>query len=228
MLDPRPGPFVQLAAGVPVCGLRPDGELVCWGWGTFDAVTPAGPYKRISIEWQIACAQDKNDAIACWYWGDWDGPHPIATPSDPLQFFVAGGNPCGLLKSNAFPICWGPGAPAMPPQEPFRSIAGGYGWACGVKADTTLTCWGMANNGETAFPPGASFTEIKASAVSVCAKRADGTIACWGAFGLKNEPLSPAGTFRDFCVGAGYGCGIRPDDTISCWGVNTFGQASPP
>lgn len=230
VLDPRPPPFTQITAGVPVCGLRPDGELTCWGWGTAEAVTPVGPYKRISVSWQIACALDKSDVLTCWRWNGGGGSIPIPTPAEPLQFFVAGGNPCGLLKSNGFPICWGQDAPAMAPQEPLESIAAGNGWACGVRMDSTLTCWGKANNGETSFPPGASFVEVKTEGigVSVCAKRVDGTIACWGGFGLEQKPLSPTGTFRDFCVGDSYACGIRSDDTIACWGLNTFGQASPP
>ena len=154
-----------------------------------------------------------------------DEPPPV-----PVHSVVAGdNNPCGLRKSDSFPICWGrpPLPAAVPMQAPAKAVASASRVACAIREDTSvINCWGDANGGE--IPPAGEFTALRFSTGSYCASRTDGTLACWGVIKDFMLPNTPQGSFRDFCVGELFGCGIHPDGTLACWGLNTRGQASPP
>jgi hypothetical protein len=111
------------------------------------------------------------------------------------------------------------------------SVSDGDGWsvpgyACGVRSDGTLACWGDNTGGE-ASPPAGTFTSVSAGVSVACGLRTDGTIACWGD-NTDGEASPPAGSYASVSVGANYACGIQAAGTIACWGDNTYGEASPP
>ena len=50
LIDPPPGPFIAIEAGVRrACGLRPDGELECWGIEEEASTPPPGPFATSPI-----------------------------------------------------------------------------------------------------------------------------------------------------------------------------------
>ncbi|MCY3786201.1 MAG: RCC1 domain-containing protein, partial [bacterium] len=71
----------QLSAGRwHTCGLRPDGEVECWGNGPggvrnqFDAATegaptapPPGPYTQVAAGQWHTCALRPDGRVECWY-----------------------------------------------------------------------------------------------------------------------------------------------------------------
>lgn len=227
--DMPKGPFTKIAAGVPVCGLRSTGDMECWGWGTFDGKAQPGRFVDISISNQRGCTTDTDGSVACWAWNGGGGtltePPPV-----PVKGVVAGDSPCGIRAVDAYPVCWGAGAPAagLIPQGPALTVTSSNGFACAIMLpDRTIQCVGNGTGGTLMSPSGA-FDAVKSNAASVCARRPDGTLSCWGAFGSKAEPITPSGTFADFCVGNAYGCGIHTDGSLACWGYETHGQTLPP
>jgi len=103
--------------------------------------------------------------------------------------------------------------------------AGDDGFACGVRTDGTIACWGDNRYGQTTAPTG-TFSEVSAGGPHACGVRTDGTIACWG-FTIRPDQR----TDRDILGGVGrrfHACGVRTDGTIACWGSNSSGQTNAP
>jgi hypothetical protein len=122
------------------------------------------------------------------------------------------------------------GNAGVPPAVVFASVSAGDGFACGLKTDGIIVCWGDNSAGQ-ATPPTGRFVSLSADGLlqglSACAVRADGTIACWGD-NPEGQWTPPTGTFASVSIGFETACGLRTDGTIACWGDNFFGQATPP
>ena len=64
LIDPPPGPFIAIEAGAwRACGLRPDGDLDCWGLLDEDNPPPPGPFATEPIT-ANAHTEGSNDAPA--------------------------------------------------------------------------------------------------------------------------------------------------------------------
>ena len=99
--------------------------------------------------------------------------------------------------------------------------AGDYN-TCVIQSDSTLTCWGWNDDGQS-VPPGGAFTQVSAGGHLSCGLRSDTTLACWG-----DIPTPPTGTFIDVSAGYFHACGVKTNATLACWGLNDAGQATPP
>jgi len=159
---------------------------------------------------------------------------------------AGGGNSyaCAIHQSG-FARCWGNNLynRAVPPPGRFTSLATTDLFACGLRADGSVDCWGgydtWVMNGpgsDAASPPKGSFTRLAGAPSMVCGIRSDGSLACWGAtslvFGSPAPPLvnlpPPSGQFTDVSIDGYTGCALRSDGSIACWGDNESGLASPP
>ena len=56
-------------------------------------------------------------------------------------------------------------------------MTGGY--ACGLRTDGRVECWGAGTTGR-ADPPEASFTQISVGPYYACGIRDDKAVQCWG------------------------------------------------
>src|SRR2546423_1166763 len=55
------------AGGWPVCAIRPNGPLACWGLDNpGQATPPGGTFKAISGGFRHSCAIRTNGTLACW------------------------------------------------------------------------------------------------------------------------------------------------------------------
>ena len=61
----------------------------------------------------------------------------------------------------------------------FTTVSAGESHSCGVRADSTVVCWGTNYDGEADAPPG-TFTAVSAGWFHSCGVRADSTVVCWG------------------------------------------------
>jgi alpha-tubulin suppressor-like RCC1 family protein len=122
------------AGGWGTCAIA-DGQLYCWG---------------SNERWMLGdCSYAANFRAA---------PTQVGSDQDWAEVTVAGANPCAL-KTDGSLWCWGmngfgatiggiPPANVCDPAQvgadkTWRAISSGYAFTCGVKADTSLWCWGL-------------------------------------------------------------------------------------
>ena len=212
------GDFSEIAAaGHVFCGLRADRTLYCWG----DDSTPVGEFEHIS---EGACGIRAGGQIECW------SHHPYGTrQSGP-------GHSCRAQASHI--ECLSSPDIAAPPEwaGPIPAAARGGPWydgACGIRADSTISCWDILTHRQFDTKEGA-YTQLSMTTGPLCALSADGTPRCWRGpdpcpgpwrcWGHVDEsirsPSAPSGAFEQVAVGERHACGIRADGTVACWGSN--------
>jgi len=97
-------------------------------------------------------------------------------------------------------------------------------YACGLRTDGSITCWGDGFWGELAVPGSPFVSSAGGGYWSDCGLRADGTIVCVGP-AQQNQP-----TGRDFSavtLGSVFGCGLRRSGAITCWSSGGRGPFGP-
>ncbi len=60
----------------------------------------------------------------------------------------------------------------------FGAVSVGAVHVCGLRADATVTCWGLYGD-SAAEPPDGAFAAVTAGRYESCALRADGAAVCW-------------------------------------------------
>lgn len=129
-----------------------------------------------------------------------------------------------------------------------RPVIAGAGFACGLKLDSTVACWGYNSKGQL----GDGTTETRNTPVAVlglngviglgagrshaCALKQDGTVACWGdnnygqlgnaSFTAHPTPTAVAGLSGVIALTGGefHSCALKDDGTVVCWGHDLLGQ----
>ena len=226
--DPLPaGPFTQIDAGPAVwgwigqvCGVRPDGRVVCWNDGSGNlARLPSGRFT--SVDATSLCGTRLGGEFVCW---GRDGEHVLADG----PFTATAGNSlygCGLQRDREA-TCWGldkywdavPPTPAEP--GPFTTIYVFGKRACGLRPDGEAVCWGTNDRGQSDPLPG-PFTALDLFWSLSCGLRPNGDIECWGSGSSLNSD-APPGPFTAVKVSALWAssavCGLRLDGRAVCWG----------
>jgi hypothetical protein len=105
------------------------------------------------------------------------------------------------------------------------SVSAGTFYACGVRVNGTVSCWGKNSVGQ-ASPPDGAFVSVSAAYTHTCGLRTDGTVACWGD-NTYGQASPPPDKFISVDVGARESCGVKADGTAACWGYNSFGESTP-
>ena len=107
----------------------------------------------------------------------------------------------------------------------YLSVAAGGHFACGIRSDGTVACWGDNLYAQTT-PPSGIFEQISAGEFHACGVRADHTIACWGFYGLQTMS-APGGNFAKVSAGYEVDCGIiATSGQIVCWNMRHGGTTT--
>ena len=173
---PPAGRFTAISAGTKIsCGLRPSGEVVCWG-STLGAPAPAGPLVAVHAGDWFACGLRPDGDVLCWgvaaagQWRLGDGE---------FAALVRGGHACGLLVSGALDC-----APRYAdlevnaPDGGFESVSGWDGQMCGVRHGGAVACWHRRDEWWVPAPAG-EFVSVATGRAHACGLRADGRVECW-------------------------------------------------
>jgi len=145
---------------------------------------------------------------------------------------------CGVRTDGSL-ACWGENANGQgaPPNGTFSSVSvggvgdivvgpqggGGGNFACGVRTDGSVACWGDNASGQ-ATPPTGMFSYVSAGGAFACGLRTDGTIACWGD-NSQGQATPLTGTFLSVSAGSDHACAVLPNNEVQCWGNNIYGEA---
>jgi hypothetical protein len=118
---------------------------------------------------------------------------------------------CGIDQAGAI-VCCGFRA-GTPPAGSFTAVSIGDRYACALRSNGEIACWGNPPLGAT--PPPGRFTTIAIGAWGNCAIAADRTIQCWGGI-VDWHP--PRGQFVDVDVGTPSQLAVGVDGTLVEWG----------
>ncbi len=178
-----PGPWTMVSQGEgQACGLHTDGSVECWGNGVGGAIPPSGPFVEVRSIDQGACARTDAGAITCWgynYQGN------VASPAGTWASFIFPNSYLCMLDGAGSITCTGlavVSAAAIPSGGGYRSLTGGFGFACALNRDDRAMCWGDAAAGQLAAPDD-EFEQIVSGQYFTCGLRKDGTVTCWGCRG---------------------------------------------
>ena len=150
---------------------------------------------------------------------------PTPPPAIPLVQIAAGRyGQCGLPPAGRVLCTHSLPPPTALAAAQFRQVTAGQEFACGLRQDGALACWGNSQHGKTAPPPG-QFTEVSAGKHHACALDTAGFAHCWG-WNKNGRATPPADlTFAAIAAGGVHSCGLTATGALHCWGANTRGQA---
>jgi len=183
---PPLGAFTSVSVGASsACAVRTDGSMACWGDSTYlKSAAPGGPFTSVSVDGDFACALKIDGTVACW-----GAPSPTETPVGTfISFSVGFPMMCGVKRSDGTLACFVRGSTgctqdgirdcvdSTPPGGTFTSVSAGAYFACGVRTDGTLACWGMATS--SVLPEGTYTSVSVGNDDGLCGVRTDGTLAC--------------------------------------------------
>jgi hypothetical protein len=99
--------------------------------------------------------------------------------------------------------------------------AAGSDLFCGIRADTTLDCWGRSRISVAHHPEGA-FNGVSAARRAACGLRDDHSMECWGRWysdvDHQSQVVAPVGTFSKVDLAEEQGCAIATDGHVTCFG----------
>ena len=216
------------------CGLRPNGDLDCWGF--WESATWPGPWTSPTIHADyVPCAVDAEGVATCRE-STWP---ELAPPTAAVQLQALNDGFLAVLTTGEV---WYDMSQAMAP-EPigmFGSPESIYVQAasdgdvvCAVDDAGTLSCGEVLWTGRAWItqPPEGDFLDVclvsgwSENFDMACARRTDGTAVCWG----HNAYEAPADEqFDVLSCGETQVCGVTTDQRIVCWGDCAFGECDPP
>lgn len=211
------------------CAIKQNGTLWCWGFngsgqlGTGDTTNAAAPVQvgtdtdwvEVSNGGLATCGRKQDKSLWCW------GSN------------VYGHQGSGDLNTpNLVPTRFGT-------ESDWETVDVGYQFACGLRANDALWCWGtqFSNTLAPVQPLTGAFTQLSVAAVTACARRADGTLWCLGQNATgelgdgtqvpslqKFVQVGAEAGWKSVAAGYAHTCGIKEDGGRYCWGSNVRGQ----
>lgn len=215
--DGRGGAIALASGDHHSCGIRDDGEAVCWGPGPAgrEFPPPPGPFIALSAGMEITCGLRADGTAACWGANaeTMTPPEGTFTTLAVAERHACGMRPWGQLE------CWGDGYAPWPPMgaAPFVALTAGAWHSCGLTVEGQAQCWGQNAAGQLDVPAG-TYTAISAGDFHTCALRDNGDAVCWGE-NQDGQATPPAGKFTAIAAGGYVTCGLRSDDRMQCWGA---------
>jgi hypothetical protein len=206
-----------------VCGLAPDGSIVCWGTDELPD-PPAGAFEQIA--WRgFGCVVDAAGELTCW--GEDLGGRTQAPAGSFESVDVAYQTACAVA-GDASVACWGTDEDGADdaPADLFAEVSVGRNQGCAATAAGTVQCWGLDGQGQSS-PPGTALTGLASGQDHVCGLDAGGGAVCWGN-DYRGQASPPSGDFDLLAAGGMLTCGLRADGSAACWGDDAHGQDDEP
>lgn len=120
----------------------------------------------------------------------------------------------------------GTASPTKPPDGSFKSVSAAGRYACGVRSDDAIDCWGKLNGFEGMWGqiPNGRFKSVETGGYRTCGIRQDDSISCWWHKGYDYASsgfLPPPGSFKQVVVSDSalvlFRCALKFDGTVICW-----------
>jgi hypothetical protein len=204
--------LLPLALALPACSSTSDDN---------DVNPDSGPAGDAHVDAETPADADPDGTP-----GEDAGPPPVVW----TQVAAGTSHTCGL-RSDGSLWCWGTGdhgrlghgsevgslvpvrvlAAGEPPEgeawDDWTDVATGGQYSCGIRADRSLWCWGLGDDGQ----------------------RGDGTLAAvrttpTRVLAAAEEDSPPWDDWTQVAIGSTHTCGLRADGSLWCWGAGTHGR----
>ena len=253
-----PPGLTSLSVGLDhACGLRPGGEVECWGSDEYGkASPPEGEFTEVAASVDFTCGLRPSGEVECWGGGAARWHSKVVPPREPLVFIDAGwagvssstlswGYSCGLREDGSL-LCWGFGPRILeydglfPPEGVFVDVGVGNYYACALSITKEVKCWGWWRSGDY-FTYGEKhgrverFDSLEVGLEHACGLKSNGTVECWDLH--TEERVLPAPTdhnggerrYSYISVGS-HVCGVRTgtDAVVDCWGNDPLEEEDRP
>ena len=118
------------------------------------------------------------------------------------------------------------------PSGTFVAIDVGSDFACAVRSDRALVCWGKDHySGRELSTPDGEFASVTVGIRDACAIRTSATAVCWNVLDvgavLPDNAQAPGGKFVSIAANGKRTCGVRAEGELACWGPIDRDQAHP-
>ena len=182
------GVFASVSVGYAhVCGLRPDGEVECWGEDWFgQSRAPAGRFLAVDAGVSHSSGLRPDGTVECW------GEDSMDSGSFGFSKDRYGVGEEGYLDARSVPSGVGsaPAKDRVPFQERFHFMT-----IEGAVVDEA-TLGEIAERASRWVPPRGPFKAISADAGFTCGLRLDGEVDCWG-YVADEEPRVPLAVYAE-------------------------------
>lgn len=236
------GEFSAIVAGeTHTCALDIHDVATCWGIASSDMTPPAETFDMLTATDNLTCGLTRERGeVRCW--GDFDEnafiiPAEVLATSNNTALDISGANGC-VIDDRQHLTCWGRQTIAMTPfdGDGFLSVSVEDAFACGLRNDGTLSCWGTLPSGiEPTYQERVRhFTTTSSTLVIV--EDVHGRVEVHGGLddslgstliptqdatgepieGIARAIFSP----RNSCL-------LAEDGQLICWGSNDHGQLVP-
>ena len=227
------------------CALRSDKTVTCWRFsadsasGYVELEAPSGSYSSIGGTSGQVCAISEEHRPTCWIYEDSKLTYFDLSIDDTVSavpYVKLGSLRCALMTDKSAQ-CWnrewessGDGewilTESYAVEDRFDELSVGQDFACGLRTDHTIRCWG-ANEYDQSEPPEGEFTAVAAGTWHACGIRKDSGVVCWGDRAGRIVLVNDEGTSSGvdvlpsetplLSVGNFHNCMVRSDRSVTCW-----------
>lgn len=239
----------KIVAGTySTCGIKRDGELICWGSLGGDLPPSGLSFKDIALGYEQNCGITSGGTIECW---GADPSSPQDAPPGIFEQIEVGQSRFCAIDVNGALHCWGEfeGEPISlpeiqsrtePPGGRYKAVSVGPYSACAITEGSDLVCWGHGGLSTEKNPPTGKFLSVSVSRNYACAIDTDSVTHCWTGHweatphqvvsNLQSVNVFRSGVATEEAFGvpslSRKACGIRGTGSLTCWGDNV--QSEPP
>lgn len=255
------------------CAIKTGRTLWCWGgrYGHVPSrVDEARNWRSIALGDGYRCGTRTNDSLWCWGrntigqlgLGDSKGrKNPVRVAGSWASVDAGGATTCGIQVDHGL-YCWGDneegqmgtGDSPVFGYSPTRvgeatdwtQVVDGWNYTCGIRASSTLWCWGNNDVGQLGlgdhgggtyrYVPArvgreTDWSLVTAGVYHTCATRSSGELWCWGSngsgeLGIGQPPyfteapvrLGSLTTWDKPTAGGVDTCSTQTNHTLWCWG----------
>ena len=209
--------FIQIDAGwTHACGIRDNGETVCWGENDAgqtdvpEAVRTDRNVIQVSAGARHTCAILSDRQVRCWGEVVVDYPQPSDVVFD--QIASGDGMTCGITMDGGL-ACWGDKGTSYYGEALVQIESPGFG----LRTDGTIARFDFAINAFLSIPTEGYFKQVSVYWSTVCAIRTNDTLTClYDGEPMPNTPKTAG--FKQVTAGDGVACAIDGSSAVTCWG----------
>jgi len=171
--------------------------------GKRQGTSSGSDYVLVSSAWDYTCALHETGGVTCW---GCQGRRAVPNMSD---------------KHVDLGQC-------DPPPGQFKAIDTSEEFACGIREDDTVACWGFLETSSfSRVPPSGPFESIAIGHWNSCGVRPGGAVECWGCvFGNDEQRcVPPEGDYSSVYAGRYAHCALDAGGNPDCWASSAASPA---